>query len=74
MNSPSMAPRSYAYSGGDHEAYFDPQRSEVENAMGASLPTLVTYVLLPDVSIGSGSSWQGGGILSALLNEIAGKV
>ena len=30
-----MAPRSYAYSGGERVPYFSPQRSEVENAMGA---------------------------------------
>jgi len=70
MNSPSMAPRSYAYSGGERVPYFSPQRSEVENAMGA-----ITFdpreVPAYGVSMESAPRGGGGGFLRTI-NDIAG--
>ena len=68
MNSPSMAPRSYAYSGGERVPYFSPQRSEVENAMGAitSDPREV-----PAYGVSMESAPRGGGFLRTI-NDIAG--
>jgi hypothetical protein len=71
MNSPSMAPRSYAYSGGERVPYFSPQRSEVENAMGAitsdprEVPTTgVLYGVCP--------SWWRWRRFLRTINDIAG--
>jgi hypothetical protein len=70
MNSPSMAPRSYAYSGGERVPYFSPQRSEVENAMGA-ITSDPREVPATGFSIGSAPRGGGGGILRTI-NDIAG--
>lgn len=67
MNGPSMAPRSYAYSGGERVPYFFPQRSEVEAAAaGMAAPDGVSQGVSMDSSPRSG-----GGFLRTI-NDIAG--
>ena len=71
MNSPSMAPRSYAYSGGERVPYFSPQRSEVENAMGA-ITSDPREVPAYGVSMESAPRGGGGGWFLRTINDIAG--
>jgi len=65
-----MAPRSYAYSGGERVPYFSPQRSEVENAMGA-ITSDPREVPAYGVSMESAPRGGGGGFLRTI-NDIAG--
>lgn len=66
MNGPSMAPRSYAYSGGERVPYFFPQRSEVEAAAaGMADPGS------PSQGVSMQSEPRGGGFLKTI-NDIAG--
>ena len=71
MNSPSMSPRSYAYSGGERVPYFSPQRSEVENAMGA-ITSDPREVPAYGVSMESAPRGGGGGGFLRTINDIAG--
>lgn len=68
MNGPTMAPRSYAYSGGERIPYMPSQRSEIEAAMEsiASDPREV-----PSYGVSLESEPRGGGILRTI-NDIAG--
>lgn len=65
-----MAPRSYAYSGGERVPYFFPQRSEVENAIGA-ITSDPREVPAYGVSMESTPRGSGGGFLRTI-NDIAG--
>ena len=68
MNSPFMAPRSYAYSGGERVPFMSPQASEVEAAMQgvAADPREV-----PAYGVSMQSTPRGGGFLKTV-NDIAG--
>lgn len=70
MNSPSMAPRSYAYSGGERVPYFFPQRSEVETAM-EGIVSDPREVPAYGVSMESEPRGGGSGFLKTI-NDIAG--
>lgn len=68
MNAPSMAPRSYAYSGGERVPYFFPQGSEVEAAAAGVVGPGQSG---QSVSMQSAPRAGGGGFLKAV-NDIAG--
>jgi hypothetical protein len=72
MNGPSMAPRSYAYSGGERVPYFFPQGSEVEAAMQGVVSD-PRQVPAYGISMESEPSRGGGGFLNTI-NDIAGKL
>lgn len=70
MNGPSMAPRSYAYSGGERVPYFFPERSEVDlAAAGATQPATDSAY---GVSMGTEPRGNTGGGFVKTINDIAG--
>lgn len=69
MYGPSMAPRSYAYSGGERVPYFFPERSDVESAAASVMRPRGENAY--GVSIGSEPRGAGGGFVKTI-NDIAG--
>jgi hypothetical protein len=70
MNGPSMAPRSYAYSGGERIPYMRSQQSDVERAYGA-VSSDPRQVPAYGISAASEPTSRGGGFLKTI-NDIAG--
>lgn len=71
MNGPSMAPRSYAYSGGERVPYFFPGSSEVDSAaLGVAQPRAEEAY---GVSMGTSPGGTGGGLVKTI-NDIAGAI